>query len=484
MDDVHADVLTAVPPLLSAQKDWPQVRGHLQEMVSSDEFNNWFRSVEFHSITGNTAVLTVPTEFLKSWLGGPSYRIKLVEAWRCVNPLILYVHIRVRSATRAKAYEEPADVARSPVVTPTTPKVEVAKPIYHPPKVFAGSPLETHHTFGAFMEDTSNRVALAAARTIAEGGEPTTSPLFIHSPNGRGKTHLLQAIVHAARAANPEDRVVYLTAEHFMFRFRSMMRDQATLTSTEVIDILLVDDVQLLRGKTVAKEFWSIITALVEDGRQIVLTADRPSAKLENLDERTRSRLSSETILEIGAQDLDLRRRILLGRLAVERETRPGLNIPNDVIDYIAEQVTTSGHDLGGAFNRLLAQWIFTHTPVTVESAKITLKDLIGSKEPRRLRIDDIQKVVGRHFNVSRAEILSSKRTRTIVRPRQIAMYLVKRLTRKSLPEIGRHFGGRDHTTALHAVRRVEELMESDSNFRDEVKLLQEMVEKSPTPAI
>jgi len=195
-----------------------------------------------------------------------------------------------------------------------------------------------------------------------------------------------------------------------------------------------------------------------------------------------RSRLGGGVAFEIGSPDLDLRRRILRTRLAAAREISPNLDIPETVIDYVAQTVATNGRDLEGALNRLVAQWQFTNAPITIPSAEVTLRDLIGTREPRRVRIEDIQKVVSRHFNVSKADLLSSRRTRTIVRPRQIAMYLSKIMTPRSLPEIGRRFGGRDHTTVLHAVRKIEELMGGDRGFADEVELLRKMVEDQPIP--
>ena len=276
-------------------------------------------------------------------------------------------------------------------------------------------------------------------------------------------------------------RIVYLTAEHFMFRFVAALRGQTAIPfkeSLREIDLLLIDDLQFLQGKSVQQEFCHMLNALIDGARQVVVAADRPAADLETLDERVRSRLRGGVAFEIGPPDTELRRKIVSTRYATALAHNPGLDIPAPVLEYVAQSVASNGRDLEGALNRLVAQWQFTHQPVTMHSAEITLRDLVGAREPRRVKIDDIQRVVASHFNVSKADLLSSRRTRNIVRPRQIAMYLAKVLTPRSLPEIGRHFGGRDHTTVLHAVRKVEELMAGDRNLAEEVELLKRMIDE------
>ena len=275
--------------------------------------------------------------------------------------------------------------------------------------------------------------------------------------------------------------MVYLTAEHFMFRFVAALRNQSAIPfkeSLREIDLLLIDDMQFLQGKSVQQEFCHMLNALIDGARQVVVAADRPPAELETLDERVRSRLKGGVAFEIGAPDIELRRRTSCDALSRRREHNPGLDIPEPILEYVAQSVVSNGRDLEGALNRLVAQWQFTNQPVTLASAEITLRDLVGAREPRRVRIEDIQRVVARHYNVSKADLLSSRRTRTIVRPRQIAMYLAKVLTPRSLPEIGRRFGGRDHTTVLHAVRKIEGLIEGDKTLADEIELLKRMIDE------
>ncbi len=289
------------------------------------------------------------------------------------------------------------------------------------------------------LRGAANRVAYAAARAVAETptGRPTPyNPLYLNAGVGRGKTHLLHAITQAARAADPGRKVVYLTAEHFMFRFVAALKSQQAIPFKEglrEIDLLLIDDLQFLQGKSVQQEFCHMLNALIDGARQVVVAADRPAADLETLDERVRSRLRGGVAFEIDAPDLELRRQIVKSRYRAAKAQNAGVDIPETVIEYVAQSVVSNGRDLEGALNRLVAQWQFTNQPVTMASAEVTLRDLIGAREPRRVKIEDIQKVVAVHFNVSKADLLSSRRTRTIVRPRQIAMYLSKTLTPRSL---------------------------------------------------
>jgi chromosomal replication initiator protein len=397
------------------------------------------------------------------------------------------ISLAVRSAARPKVdpNAEAADKTQErPPAVASAPRAQPLRRMQPIPGPLGGSPVDPRYTFDSFCEGAANRVALAAARMVAEGhAQSPFNPLFLHAGVGRGKSHLLHAITQTARVTGPQRNVVYLTAEHFMFRFVAAIRNQSGVAfkeSLREIDLLLIDDVQFLQGKSPQQEFGHLLNVLIDGARQVVVAADRPPPELESLDERVRSRLGGGVAFEIGPPDLELRRNILRTRYAVARAGMPGLDIPDPVLDYVAQSVASNGRDLEGALNRLVAQWQFTNVPVTIPSAEVTLRDLIGAREPRRIRIEDIQKVVSRHFNVSKSDLLSSRRTRTIVRPRQIAMYLSKMMTPRSLPEIGRRFGGRDHTTVLHAVRKIEELINGNRALGDEVELLRKMIEDQP----
>jgi len=295
---------------------------------------------------------------------------------------------------------------------------------------------------------------------------------------GLGKTHLLQAITWAGNGG--ERKVLYLTAERFMYGFVSALRAQTMLAFKEAMratDVLMIDDLQFLQGRSTQAEFCHTLNALIDAGRQVVIASDRPPADLESLDDRVRSRLAGGLVVEIGSLGEELRLEILKSRIAAASVHHPGFEVPASVLVFIAGSVTHNGRDLEGAVNRLLAHNRLTGQPVTLEMAERDMRDLIRPPEPRRVRIEDIQRVVARQYNVSRADLLSSRRTANVVRPRQLAMYLAKVLTLRSLPEIGRRFGGRDHTTVLHAVRKIEALAGNDSVFAEEIESLKRQLQ-------
>jgi chromosomal replication initiator protein len=471
-------------------EQWLRVRERLKVELGDDVFNSWFGRVEFVEADAKSVYLSVPTRFLKSWINA-HYGEKLLALWDAERKDTVRVELTVRSAVRARPSSR-ADQGDAPVTlvavqaNPTT-----AAPQRRPLDADAGvaggivgSPVDPRFTFGTFCEGAANRVAFAAAKAVVEsmaGRSTPYNPLYIHAGVGRGKTHLLHAITRAARTAQPGRNIVYLTAEHFMFRFVAALRSHSAIPfkeSLREIDLLLIDDMQFLQGKSVQQEFCHMLNQLIDGARQVVVAADRPPAELETLDERVRSRLRGGVAFEIGAPDAQLRRDILRARYIIAVSQNPGLDIPEPILEYVAQSVVSNGRDLEGALNRLVAQWQFTRQPVTLVSAEVTLRDLVGAREPRRVRIEDIQRVVARHYNVSKADLLSSRRTRTIVRPRQIAMYLAKVLTPRSLPEIGRRFGGRDHTTVLHAVRKIEGMIDGDMTLAEEIELLKRMIDE------
>ena len=480
---------------LASGASWDRVRARLRTELGEDVYSSWFGRVDFEDADAWTVFLSVPTRFLKSWIHG-HYRDRLLALWVSEHPSLKRVELSVRGAVRGKPLvKAEAEIGTAPAALP--PPVTVAVPVQPQLQAtaqfrrsggdlsqYGGSPVDPRCTFATFCQGATNRFAYSAARAVAESDPnlPTRyNPLFIHAGVGRGKTHLLQATATAARQADPNRKVLYLTAEFFMLRFVASLKNQSAITfkeSLREIDLLLIDDMQFLQGKSVQQEFCHMLNVLIDGARQVIVAADRPPAELETLDERVRSRLGGGVAFEIGPPDLDLRRQIVRSRFQVARQQNSGLDIPEPVLEYVAQAVATNGRDLEGALNRLVAQWQFTNQPVTLGSAEVALRDLIATHEPRRVKIEDIQKVVARHYNVSKADLLSSRRTRTIVRPRQIAMYLAKMLTPRSLPEIGRRFGGRDHTTVLHAVRKVEELMSGDRVLADEVELLKRLIDE------
>ncbi len=482
MTSVHSD-----------REEWDRIKLRLRVELGEDAFTSWFTRVEYEGRQGGVVLLSVPTRFLKNWLHS-RYRDRLLALFGEAFGDVEQIEFAVRTAMRPVApTQSPAEVVtRLPTTTTMRAAPLQAAPVARvtaqPPRaeandddVLAGSPLDPRHSFESFVEGRANSLAFAAARRIADArpGEPVAfNPLYVHAAVGLGKTHLLQAVAHAARAAGR--KVLYLTAEHFMYRFVSALMAQSAIRFKEAlrgIDLLVIDDMQFLQGKQVQQEFCHTLNSLIDGARQVIVAADRPPADLETLDERVRSRLAGGLLVEIATPDLELRRRIVAARVAAAKTASPALEISSSVIDYVAENVVSSGRDLDGAVNRLVAHNQLTGQVVSVEMAEAALRDLLRVREARKVKIEDIQRIVAKHFNVSKADLLSARRTRTVVRPRQIAMYLAKTLTPRSLPEIGRRFGNRDHTTVLHAVRKIEELAGADRGFADEIELLKRMLD-------
>ena len=327
------------------------------------------------------------------------------------------------------------------------------------------------------MVGRSNTLAQAAAKQVASGrrGDPVMfNPLYIHAGVGLGKTHLLQAITWAGNA-HGDRKVLYLTAEKFVYGFVSALRTHTALAFKDIlrgIDVLVIDDLQFLQGKQTQAEFSHTLNSLIDAGRQVVVAADRPPSDMESLDERVRSRLAGGLVVEMGCLGEELRLEILNARVASARQSIPRSRSQRRFWPSSPRSVTNNGRDLEGALNRLLASSTLTGAQITLELAEREVRDLIRPLDQRKIKIEDIQRVVARHYNVSRSDLLSSRRTANVVRPRQVAMYLAKTMTLRSLPEIGRRFGGRDHTTVLHAVRKIEHLVGNDATLADEIESL------------
>lgn len=469
----------------------------LKARVGSEIYSSWFGRLKLDDLSKSVVRLSVPTAFLRSWINN-HYSELLTELWQEENPQILKVEVVVRGMSRVVRSAAPAETSdvsetKSPAVTLREkmafpvgqPSVEkrgsavVAETVAASGSVL-GSPLDPRYTFDSFIDGASNRVALAAARTIAEAGTSAVrfNPLFIHASVGLGKTHLLQAIAAAALQRQEKARVVYLTAEYFMWRFATAIRDNNALSFKEQlrdIDLLVIDDMQFLQGKSIQHEFCHLLNTLLDSAKQVVVAADRAPSELESLDVRVRSRLQGGVALEVAAPDYEMRVEMMRRRLTAAQVEDPTLDISEEILSHVARTVTGSGRELEGAFNQLLFRQSFEPN-LSIDRVDELLGHLTRVGEPKRIRIEEIQRIVARHYNVSKQDLLSSRRTRTIVKPRQVAMYLAKMLTPRSLPEIGRRFGGRDHTTVLHAVRKIEDLVGADAKLAQELELLKRLI--------
>jgi chromosomal replication initiator protein len=470
------------------QERWQRVKNRLRSELGDDVFTSWFARMELDAVDKGAVRLSVPTRFLRNWIQS-HYSEKVLSNWQAEDPSIMRLELSVRSATMRPVAVKPRPAESAmPVREPHEGQLNGGDlranggaPFMSMHEALGGSPLDPRLTFDTFIVGRSNTLAHAAARQVAasrRGDQLMFNPLYVHAGVGLGKTHLLQAVTWTGNGG--DRKVLYLTAERFMYGFVSALRNQNTLAFKEAvraIDVLIIDDLQFLQGRSTQAEFCHTLNTLIDAGRQVVIASDRPPADLESLDDRVRSRLAGGLVVEIGSLGEELRLEILKSRISAACIHHPGFEVPTPVLAFIAKSVTHNGRDLEGAVNRLLAHNKLTGQPVTLEMAEREMRDLIRPAEPKRVRIEDIQRVVARQYNVSRADLLSSRRTANVVRPRQVAMYLAKVLTLRSLPEIGRRFGGRDHTTVLHAVRKIETLAGNDSVLADEIETLKRLLQ-------
>ncbi|MGQ3673729.1 chromosomal replication initiator protein DnaA [Xanthobacter sp. TB0136] len=480
---------------------WQRVRERLREEIGEEKFSSWFARMEVDAMTGESVHLSVPTRFLKSWIqenylpriselfteeSGARRRVDLSVRSAVARPVAVKTAVRREApvaeraaAPRLRAVGAGATSAPQAASSPASSASTNANTLAAS-DMSSGSPLDPRLTFETFVVGKSNSLAAAAARQVAaaaSGAAPVFNPLYLHAAVGLGKTHLLQAIAWAGEQHGR--RTTYLTAERFMYGFVAALKTHSAIAFKDAlrsIDTLVIDDLQFLKGNNLQQEFCHTLNALLDGGRQVVVAADCLPSDLEHLDERVRSRLAGGLVVELGPLEEELRLQILKSRYQTLTEQHPGFTVPLPVLEFLARSVGQSGRDLEGALNKLLAFNQLTGEPVTLEMAENAVKDLIRPCDPKRVRVDDILRIVAKHYNVTRADLLSQRRTANVVKPRQVAMYLAKTLTLRSLPEIGRRFGGRDHTTVLHAVRKIDRLLATDRSLADEIELLKRLV--------
>jgi chromosomal replication initiator protein len=343
-----------------------------------------------------------------------------------------------------------------------------------------GAPLDPNLSFDNFVVGASNELAYAAAKRIAEADKVSFNPLFLYGGVGLGKTHLMHAIALEIKKNWPERKVLYLSAEKFMYQFIRALRFKDTMSFKQQfrsVDVLMVDDIQFIAGKdSTQEEFFHTFNTLIDHNHQVIISADRSPVDLDGIEERIRSRLGWGLVTDIHPSDYELRLGILQSKAEAHLEENPGLIINDNMLEFLAQKIDSNIRVLEGALNRVIAYSSFVGRPLTIDMAQEVLKDLIRASQ-RRITIDDIQRKVADYYNLRLSDLLSARRSRQIARPRQVAMYLSKILTTRSLPEIGRKFGGRDHTTVIHAVKRIEGLRDSDSAIQEEVDLLTRSLE-------
>ncbi|MFD2173004.1 chromosomal replication initiator protein DnaA [Rhodobacter lacus] len=444
---------------------WGQASDELRKTVGKTNHSTWIAPLEIVALNDGIAALEAPTKFMCDWVSR-NYGEPILRALRNAGAPVERVTISLGAG-------------RAPVAEPAaTPARKAHRPAED--QDLPGAPLDARFTFDSFVVGKPNELAHAAARRVAEGGPVTFNPLFLYGGVGLGKTHLMHAIAHELSAQHSELRVLYLSAEQFMYRFVQALRDRQIMDFKELfrsVDVLMVDDVQFIAGKdSTQEEFFHTFNALVDQGKQIVISADRAPGEIKDLEERIRSRLQCGLVVDLHPTDYELRLGILQTKAEAYRASYPGLVLANGVLEFLAHRITTNVRVLEGALTRLFAFASLVGREITLDLAQECLADILRASD-RRVTIEEIQRKVAEHYNVRLSDMIGPKRLRTIARPRQVAMYLSKHLTTRSLPEIGRRFGGRDHTTIMHGIRKIDELMATDSQLAEDIGLLRRLME-------
>ncbi|MES2713006.1 MAG: chromosomal replication initiator protein DnaA [Pseudomonadota bacterium] len=472
------DGATAVTPVPQLAESWARVRGRLREEVGEVEYRTWLKQMTLAGIEGDEAIVLLPTRFLRDWVRG-HYGDRLRALWQQENASIRRVEVRVAAAAKPGPGEAATEAAPDGLAEPLAARPETRTAAAKPdPRVDWSAPLETRFTFDTFIVGKPNEFAYACARRVAE--RPAVAgfnPLFLYGGVGLGKTHLMHSIAWTIRESTHQRSIAYMSAEKFMGLFITALRSQSTMEFKEIlrgVDVLMIDDLQFLIGKdNTQEEFFHTFNALIGAGKQIVVSADKSPSDLNGLDDRLRTRLGGGMVADLHATTYELRLSILEAKAA-----GAGVVVNKRVLEFLAHKITSNVRDIEGALNRLIGHANLFGREVTLETAQEVLKDVLRAHD-RRLTIEEIQKRVAEHYNIRLTDMSSARRARNVARPRQVAMYLAKKLTQRSLPEIGRRFGNRDHTTVMHAVSRVAELMQGDAGFAEDVELLQRMLEVS-----
>lgn len=453
------------------KETWGQVCNALQKTIGRNNYVTWIEPLRLNGLSDGIASFDVPTNFMRDWVSrnyGEQIRQQLIRLGVEVDRVEFTV-------SAAKPAAEPR---RVPIEKVTRSRAKVAARTDDAD--LPAAPLDTRFTFDSFVVGKPNELAHAAARRVAEGGPVSFNPLFLYGGVGLGKTHLMHAIAHELQARQPQLRVLYLSAEQFMYRFVQALRDKQVMDFKELfrsVDVLMVDDVQFIAGKdSTQEEFFHTFNALVDQNKQIIISADRAPGEIKDLEERIKSRLQCGLVVDLHPTDYELRLGILQQKAEMYRQQYSGLTLANGVLEFLAHRITTNVRVLEGALTRLFAFASLVGREITLDLAQDCLADILRASD-RKVTVEEIQRKVAEHYNIRLADMIGPKRARTIARPRQVAMYLSKHMTTRSLPEIGRRFGGRDHTTIMHGIRKVEELKGTDGQLREDLDLLRRLLE-------
>ncbi|WP_265570488.1 chromosomal replication initiator protein DnaA [Sphingomicrobium nitratireducens] len=447
---------------------WETIRANLRRDCGARTFDGWLKPAELGDFDAESGELSIvmPSQFMADWVTS-HFGDRLQLAWTSALPIVTSVKV-----VAAADGPRPSPL----LILEDTPKAEPASAGASAERDPSAPNFDSRYRFETFVVGKANEVAATAARTLASADRVGFNPLFLHGGTGRGKTHLLHAIGQAFLEANPGARVVSMSAEKFMVEFVRALRENDTIGFKHRLrsaDLLLIDDVQFIAGKdSTQEEFFHTMNEIITAGRRLVITSDRAPQDLDGIAPRILSRLSWGLVADINPADYELRLNIVRAKL----DALPGVEMPPAVIEFLARRISNSIRELEGALNRIAAYAMMTGREIDVPFVEEVLANVLRANQ-RRISIDEIQTQVAEHFRIRKAEMTSARRAREVARPRQVAMYLSKQLTPKSLPDIGRRFGGRDHTTVIHAVKQIERLRAADAELDADIRLLTRQLE-------
>ena len=464
---------------MMTNETWGTIRDSLRQSVGHNNFVTWIAPLEFEGLKDGVALFTAPSPFVGDWVSR-NYADQIRQQIALSGNSVSRVEFRVGAPRRAAG----ATGAAAAPVAPAAPRPAPApRPAAARPAddgELPGAPLDARFTFDSFVVGKPNELAHAAARRVAEGGPASFNPLFLYGGVGLGKTHLMHAIAWELQTKRPELKVLYLSAEQFMYRFIQALREKQVMDFKELfrsVDVLMVDDVQFIAGKdSTQEEFFHTFNALIDQNKQIVISADRAPGEIKDLEERIKSRLQCGLVVDVHPTDYELRLGILQQKTEIYQGRYGNVQLAPGVLEFLAHRITTNVRVLEGALTRLFAFASLVGKEITLDLTQDCLADILRAND-RKITVEEIQRKVAEYYNIRLADMIAAKRVRTIARPRQVAMFLSKQLTSRSLPEIGRRFGGRDHTTIMHGIRKIEELVLIDRQLAEDVELLRRLLQ-------
>ena len=453
---------------INIKDQWSNVLKKLNAEYGNEIFNSWIKNISIKNLDEDILYFTVPTRFIRDWITS-HYLDKIIYFLSQENSQIKRVKINIDNSLSANMLNIDKTINE-----------KYNKKTFSSSSFIDDWPLDERFKFSKFIVGDSNELAYASAQRFCKVDEYDFNPLYIYGGVGLGKTHLLHSIAWEINNQDKNSKVLYLSAERFMFQFIKSLRQKDTMSFKQKfrsVDVLILDDVQFMMGKiSTQEEFFHTFNTLLDMNKKVIISGDRSPSDLASFNERMKSRLSGGLVVDIMPADYDLRYLILKSKYSeLKEKNKNTFDLDDDVLSFLSKTITSNVRELEGALNKVFTFSNILGKKIDVELTKSVLKDLLKSNN-RRITIDEIQNKVCNYYNIKIDDLISSKRIRTFARPRQVAMYLSKKLTTRSLPEIGRKFGGRDHTTVIHAVKKIEELKESNSKFDEDVNLITQMI--------